>query len=306
MANTFITPQVLANSALAALLETNVLISLVSRDYEADLTRRAIGDSVDIRIPGTFEAKRWTPGTEVTYQDVTETKVQVKLDKVHDVSVKANAIENTQSIENLQTQIMVPAMQALARGIEREALATLTGAASTEVGTGTDNGMPYAYTHPKVLIEAGAQLDTALAAPNDRYAVIGTGIKSNWLDKLSTFQEVGDLENAALREASVGRIQAFDVFSTPNIKAPAAGGAPGTPSTEVGVAFQRGAAALAIGTLNSEVADQGIAQQDGIAIRVTRAYEPRLKEDLYSFDVLWGLNVLRPKHITLIKGADNS
>lgn len=306
MAHDLVKPQVLANAALAALLETNIMVSLLSRDYEADLTRRGIGDTVDVRVPGTFEAKEWTPGTEVTYQDMTESKIQIKLDKVHDVSIKANALENVQSITSLNEQFMIPAMTALAGKVERTIIDELAAAATVEVGQGTDTARPYVYTNPKTLIDARVRLQKALAPASQRYAVIGADMAGSWVDKLTNYSEVGETPNAALREAAVGRIQAFDVFQSTNILPPAETPDSGEPTTEVGIAFQRGAAAIAMGTLNSEVADQGIASRDGVAIRVTRAYEPKLKEDLYSFDVLWGLNVLRPQHIVLIKGADAS
>lgn len=306
MAHNFETPQFLATAALAALHEVNILPSLLSRDYEADLTRRAIGDTVDIRIPGTFEAQTWTPGTEVTYQEVTETKVQVKLDTVHDVSFKANALENVQSIDNLNEQLMVPAMRALSTKIELSILEKLAAAATTEVGTGGQDARPYSYDNAKVLIDARVALQKALAPVADRYALVGADMAGSWLDGLSNFSQVGDLENVALREAALGRIQGFDVFETTNIAPAAEAPAAGEPTTEVGVAFQKGAAALAVGTLHNNNTNQAVVSEGGLSIRVTRAFNHALKEDLYSFDVLWGLNALRPEHIVLIKGADQA
>lgn len=307
MANTFMKPQVLASAALAALHETTILPQLLSRDFETDLTRRGIGDTVDIRVPGKFEAREWTPGTKVAYQDVTESKVQVKMNKIHDVSVKANALENVQSIDNLNDQIIVPAMRALVDKIEAEIMTGLVAAAKDEVGTGGQDTRPYSWDNPKVLIDAGVKLRKKNAPVTDRYALIGPDMEGAWLDKLASFKEVGDLNNLALREAVLGRIQGFDVFTTNTVQAPASAPESGQPTTEVGVAFHRSAAALAVGTLWSNNNDmQAVESLDGLAIRVTRDYSQDYKEDLYSFDVLWGMNVLRPDLLMLIKGADQS
>lgn len=316
MAHTLVTPETLAQTALDGVQARLLTAGLVSRDFESELTTAGHGDTVKIRVPGTFEAHDFNHTDGITLQTITETAVEVKLDRIKEVSFALTDTEATQSLSSLTAQFVRPAINALVKAIELDAIAALANAAKTEIGTGGTEAIPFAFTNPKVLIEAGMKLDQVEAPADQRYAVVGAETRATWAthDQLVRFDHSGDQANQALREGTVGRLGGFDTYQSPNIKTPTAGGDSGTPSTEVNLAFHRSAIAFANGRLES-VGDPtlglgtagggAVAESNGLAIRVMRGYDFDHKVGKLSFDILYGFNVLHADRIVLVKGADN-
>ena len=75
MANTFLTPDIIAREALMILRNNAVMANLVHRDYSSEFVG-GVGDTITIRKPASFEAKEFN--NAITVQDVTETGVPVK------------------------------------------------------------------------------------------------------------------------------------------------------------------------------------------------------------------------------------
>ncbi|NKZ84720.1 hypothetical protein GS982_21290 [Rhodococcus hoagii] len=57
MANTLLTPDLIARQALATLYESMVMLPLVYTDLSTEFTTQKIGDTVNVRKPAVFEAK---------------------------------------------------------------------------------------------------------------------------------------------------------------------------------------------------------------------------------------------------------
>lgn len=295
----------IAQAGVVALAEQSQVFNLLSRDYETDLLARGKGDTVDIYVPGTFEAKEFDHATGIELQDLTETKTQVKLEKVYDVSFALTDTEYRFDVRNLATQFIVPAMDALATKVDAYVLGKLLAAATTEVGVGTLTARPFAHTTPRVLVDAKAKLDGARAPEAGRNAVIGTETSADWLatDLISRADHSGT--TAGLRAASLGNLFGFSVYQNSKIAPPSATPATGEPTTEVSAAFHRNAAAFAAGTLEAAANTESVvAHHKGVGIRLTRFYDGTHKKSILSADVIVGANVLRPEWITLIKGAD--
>lgn len=306
MAHGLITLDVMATGMLAALSQKLLFTPLISRDFETDLSGHGQGDTVDIKIPGSFTARDFNHVDGISMQDMNETTTQVTLDTIKDVSFEITDTEMRQQVTSLQTQFLDPAGTALAERVNADILARLVSEATTEVGTGTTTARPWAYTTPRVLVDAKAKLNQARAPQGDRSAVIGTETAAEWsgTDLLIKANERGD--TVGLREAELGRLAGFNVYETIDIEAPAPGGAAGTPTTEVSVAFHRQAIAGAFTSLEAAAnTDSAVASADGLSVRVTRAYDIIHKKSIISADILYGLNAIRPEWITLIKGADN-
>ncbi|MGO2113094.1 MAG: P22 phage major capsid protein family protein [Pseudoclavibacter sp.] len=307
MANSLVTPDVIANGILAAFAEKTLALPLISRDFEQDLTARAQGDTVRVRVPGTFEARDFDYATGVEAQDMTETTTPVTLNTIKDVTFKITDSEMRQEVRSLQEQFLTPAGVALAEQVNSDIIAKLLADATTEVGTGSLDARPWAHNSPRVLVDARAKLNTARAPQADRAALIGTETAADWLstDLLIRADQSGD--TAALRDAQIGRLAGFTAYETVDIAAPAESPAVGDPTTEVSVAFHKQAVAGAFTTLES-AANSGsvIAAHDGLAVRVTLWYDGKFKTTFGSADVLYGLNSIRPEWITLIKGADEA
>ena len=52
--------------------------------------------------------------------------------------------------------------------------------------------------------------------------------------------------------------------------------------------------------------ESAVRTYNGFSIRVTRAYDITHKKSIISLDTLYGINVIRPEHVVLIKGADKA
>ena len=84
MANTILTPDVVAREALLILKNNTVTASLVYRDYETEWSGAKINDTVKIRRPATFVANEFV--STINVQDIDEGSVELKLSDVANLS----------------------------------------------------------------------------------------------------------------------------------------------------------------------------------------------------------------------------
>ena len=75
MANTVLTPSIIAKSALATLYETAVAAQLVHRDYSSEFVAAMSVTLFTIRKPAVFDAKEHAEGGDIVVQDATEGSV---------------------------------------------------------------------------------------------------------------------------------------------------------------------------------------------------------------------------------------
>jgi hypothetical protein len=176
MANTFLTPQIIATRALATLYETTVMAQLVHRDFEADF-RGKQGDTITVRKPATFTAQEFDRGTGIVPQNATETGVDVTLNHFADVSFNVTTEQLNLEIEDFGTQLLDPAMEAIAQKIDTDLL-TLRNDIVQTAGATTGREL----TKPEILIDAGRILNQKKVPTTDRYAVIGPVANADWLD----------------------------------------------------------------------------------------------------------------------------
>lgn len=299
MANTFLTPSVIARAALATLYENTLMASLVYRDYEADFAGR-VGDTITIRKPPTFVAQEYVRADGITVQDATETGIPMTLNHFADVSFAVTSEEMTLEIADFSDYLLAPAMEAIAQKIDRDLL-TLRDDITLEVGQTAGE----LWGNPRALIAAGRVLNQQKVPMSQRYAVAGPVTSAEWLkdDLLNRADARGD--TVGLREASIGaRLFGFDAYMTNNITVPAQ--TSGNSTTEVGVAFHRTAFALAFRPLALPRGAQNaaIANYKGFGLRVTYDYDMDLKSDVVSVDCLYGVKTIDANRAVLIKGAD--
>lgn len=299
MANTFLTPSIIARAALATLYENTLMASLVYRDYEADFAGR-VGDTITIRKPPTFVAQEYVRADGITVQDATEAGITMTLNHFADVSFAVTSEEMTLEIADFSDYLLAPAMEAIAQKIDRDLL-TLRDDITNEIGT--VNGEQ--WSNPRALIGAGRVLNQNKVPQSQRYAVAGPVTSAEWLkdDLLNRADARGD--TVGLREASIGsRLFGFDAYMTNNITVPAQ--TSGNSTTEVGVAFHRTAFALAFRplALPRGAQNSAIANYKGFGLRVTYDYDMDLKSDVVSVDCLYGVKTIDPTRAVLIKGAD--
>jgi hypothetical protein len=303
MANTLLTPSVIAKQTLANLYEQLGIVPLVYTDVSQEWTGQKIGSSVTIRKPATFTANTFDPTSpSITVQNATETGVAVVLDTHKDVSFQITSQDLTLRLEDFDAQFLMPASEALAQAADRAIIAGML-AGFTQVA-GTQTG--YEFNKPETLIEAGRQLDVQKVASSQRNAVVGPTAKASWSnsDWLKFAEHSGS--TAVLRQGSLGdNLLGFNTFMTQNIAQPAGSPATGAPTTEVGLAFHQTSTAFASATLALPTDNTwaGIESYKGLSIRIVKQYDMHLKSDVISLDMLFGVKVLDANRGVLLRGA---
>lgn len=301
MANTLLTPDIIARAALATLYENCVMASLVHREYEQEF--RQVGDTITVRKPTTFVAEEYNRSAGITVQNATETGIPLTLNHFADVSFAVTSEDLTLNILDFQTQLLNPAMEAITQKIDRDILA-LRDDIVQEVGVVAGDNQ-YAWSNPRVAIDARRVLTGQNVPSTERYLVTGPITTSRWLgdDLFNRMDARGDTEG--LREANLGRrVFGFDPYESQNVDVPAQ--TSGNSTTEVGIAFHRTALALAFRPLELPRGAQNaaIANYKGFGLRVVYDYDIDQKQDVVSIDCLYGTKVLDANRAVLIKGAD--
>jgi hypothetical protein len=301
MANTLLTPSVIAQAALATLYENTVAAQLVYRDYSSEFVAK-VGDTITIRKPAVFTAQEFVEASGITIQDGTEAGIPVVLNHHADVSFAVTTKDLTLKLEDFRAQLLDPALEAISQKIDRDVL-SFRADITAEVGTAT--GME--WNKPEALIAAGTELDIHNVPMADRRAIVGPRTRGAWLnsDILKNADRSGS--TAALRQGSIGQnLFGFDAYMSQNIGQPDADPDEGDPTTEVNVAFHRTAVALVTRQLElpQGAANSYIANYKGFGIRVVIGYDQTKKRDIVSLDTLYGVKTLDPNRAVLIKGAD--
>lgn len=298
MANTLLTPDVIAQAALANLYETCVMAALVHRDYE-DTFAGAVGDTITIRRPATFTALEYNRAAGITVQDATESGIPMTLNHFADVSFAVTSEDLTLKITDFSERLLSPAMEAISQKIDRDLLA-LRSDIVQQVGTTTGEE----WDDPRSLIAAGRELTKESVPMSQRYAVVGPTTSGEWLkdDLLNRADARGDTQG--LQEASLGRrLFGFDPYESNNITVPTPG--VGISTTEVNIAFHRTCFALAVRplALPRGAANAAIANYKGFGLRVIYGYDMDKKQDVVSIDVLYGCKTLDADRGVIIRGA---
>jgi hypothetical protein len=286
MANTILTPSIIAKEALMVLRNNAVMANLVYRDYSNEFA--SVGDTISVRKPATFEAKEYTDS--ITVQDATEGKIEVKLDKHLDVSFAVTSKEMTLDISDFSQQLLVPAMQGFADKIDKYLL-DLQKLVTNRVNT----------SDAKTDMIAARKFLTENAVPlTSRNYVYNAETEAELLatDLFINASAVGD-EGTALREASLGRKFGMDCYVDQNIAEASASSDPKA------IAFHKNAFALVTRplALPEGAAKAHIENYDGFALRVVYGYDMDKKTDTISIDMLCGVKELDTKLAAVVQKA---
>ncbi|WP_280357080.1 P22 phage major capsid protein family protein [Nocardia otitidiscaviarum] len=304
MANTFLTPDVIARQVLANLYENLVMLPLVYTGYAKEFTSAKVGDTVNVRKPAVLTASLFNRATGIQVQDATESSVPVQLNNIADVSLEITDESALLELESMDEQIATPAAEALAQFVDRAIIAHMKTATTAVAGESTDVG--FEWNKPEVLIEADRQLNVAKVPNMRRHAVVGPTTRANWLnsDLIKRADQSGSTD--ALRQGSIGRnLFGFDAYMTQNIVQPAGSPPVGQPTTEVGLAFHETAFAFTSVPLPrplTKSADYAIESYKGISLRTTIDRDHVKKQDVISFDILYGVATLDANRAVLLRG----
>jgi hypothetical protein len=287
MANTFLTPDIIARQAYANLYENAVMAQLVHRDYAADFNGSQ-GDTITIRKPATFTAGEYDREDGITVQNATESGIAVNLDTLLDVSFAVTAEQLTLDLVDFNTQLLEPATQAILQGIDNKIL-TLRDDVDNVIG-GTAGEL---WNTPTSLIGAKRELDGFSVPPTERSVVAGVTTSAEWLKDPLLHQADRSGSTNGLRDAEIGRVFGFDTYTSQNIV---------SASIENSVAFHKSAFALVVRTLATPQGASNTAtfSGNGFGIRVVQDYDINLKQDVVSLDVLIGVKTLDKNRAVVI------
>ena len=142
MANTLITPSIIAKEALMQLKNNLVMGNLVYRDYSKEYVK--VGSTISVRKPVRFVAS--TGATRVN-QDATEGSVSLAIDTQKHVSWNFSSQELTLTVDEYSERYIKPAMMELAQAVEL----SLTG-----LYAGVNDWVGTAGTTPSTFLSLGA------------------------------------------------------------------------------------------------------------------------------------------------------
>jgi hypothetical protein len=297
--NTFITPELIATRALATLYNDTVVAALVNRDFDPAFTGKQ-GDTVTVRVPLVFTAKRFDRSKGIEVQNGTEDSFAVKLDQIADVSFEVTAEELLLEIGDFAEQLINPAMEAIIQQVDGDLAEELVDAANQTANPSGDyveeqkGGGLVSGSDSTALVDARTKLGRNKLPTMNRRALFspeGAGVLLKD-ERISTANKSGDTDG--LREASIGRVFGFDTYESQVL-----GYGSGDRGGADGVAFHRDAITLATRVLPKLWARRANRPPrrptKGSACEWSTTTPSSTRKDVVSVDFLYGTRAVRPQ-----------
>jgi hypothetical protein len=198
----------IVRTSLGLLEREIVLPSLVWRDAGGSF-RGAKDDTISIRLPAYTTARQrdLRAGRPITIDPLHETVVDVTLDKDIYRGVAITDEQLTLDIESLAAQVLAPVVSAVARGVEEELAATITGATYENIVPIVD-----AETAVQAITKARRYLNDANVPMNGRALLLGSAVEELFLNSNNLVRVDHSGSDAALRDAFIGRLRGVDTF----------------------------------------------------------------------------------------------
>lgn len=218
MANTILTPSIIAKEGLFQLENNMVMGNNVHRQYKNEFVK--IGDTVSIRKPVKFTV---TDGATRSNQDVVETSTSIVINKRKHVSWKFSTQDLTLKIEEYSERYIKPAMIQLANQVDSDLCGLYT---DLFTSAGTPGTTPATFG---ALGNMAEELDDG-AVPDDgmRKLILNPAARWSMADGLKTLNNDG-MAADFVRKGRLGEIANFDIYGDQNIVRHTVGAHGGTP-----------------------------------------------------------------------------
>lgn len=243
--NDALVPEVWANEGLMLLNQTSVMAGLVHRDFSNEVAN--FGDVVNTRRPRAMRLTRKTDNDDVETQDAVVDNVRVPLDQHGVISFVIKDGEASKSMQELVAIHVVPAMQALGRGVDRglagmihKYFSTSDKRAGRLLNLTTSNSKDN-------LFEAREIMNRNLAPLDGRNLVLGPASETQIVktDLFLAADQRGD-GGSAVENARLGRVIGFQTYLSQNV--------PSITTTNADIATGTVTNALAAGGSGSQAA----------------------------------------------------
>lgn len=283
MANTFLKPSKIANTAIGLLYRELVVARTVWTDaINPGEFSGALNDTVNMRIPARRTARKRTlrAGTAITNDTSTEFSIPVQLTTDVYNGAPITDEELTLDIVDFATQVLNPQIRAVAEGLEDEIIEEIEGAAYTAGMTLNPNWTEFKVGGRTdwylVAARAAKLLDQKKVPASERTLLVGADVKEQIItdDRFVRADSIGSADAvSALRERTIGRIAEFNVVSSVDIDADAAFGYHRTAfvlATRAPV-VPRGAVSAVVRTMGQ--AGGAMGYWDGVSVRWLSDYD---------------------------------
>jgi hypothetical protein len=223
-ANDFLTPTVIARTAIGALVKDLVLPRLVSRDAEADFAGQQ-GTVINVRIPATVtgggsrtygQSQRDT-ATPIVMDRLNETTIPVTMGPIIYKAVPVTDEEFTFELSNFTTQVLDPLTQVVGTGAE----AVLVNEMNSFPASGTITPAANGSDLHEGILEARMTLNKRNVPAGGRVLAVSPEIEllllSDPQNRLVRYDASGSTE--ALRNANIGRLYGMDVVVSNDLTA---------------------------------------------------------------------------------------
>ena len=236
IANTFMTPDVIAREALLILENNIVSPQVMSTSAVGDFTGAKVGDTIRVRRPAFFGVDEFgrtkaSQATTIKIQDAVENSVNLKIEKHFDVSFEVSSKELTLAVDDFNERLLKPAMSALAQKIDEYALSKIA-------DLGGLQGPSTTYAAPATLPEVAAiveKMNNQMIPMENRKLLVSPSMQSA-LYSIDAFVRAdirGGGFTSPVQEASLGRFMGLDTMMTQMLpKHSAMGTAASTGSTD--------------------------------------------------------------------------
>jgi hypothetical protein len=217
MANSLITPSIIAKEALVQLENNLTMSNNVHREYKKEFVK--VGDTVSIRKPVKFYA---ADGKTRVNQDVEEANTSITVDKQKHISWKFSSKDLTLTVDDYSERYIKPAMIALANTMDRSGHALYS---SVWNHVGTPGSTPANFA----AMAAAAQRMDEMAVSSDMRKAVMNPAAGYAIAGTAQALYMNGVNNQAYRKGAIGEIAGLETFRTQNVSTHTVGAHAGTP-----------------------------------------------------------------------------
>lgn len=216
MAHIFEKAEKIAGIGLGILQRLIVLPNLFANRYGIADFKGAKGDVVNVKRPAILKAQDagFRDRNAIVYQDLVQSRIQVKLDRYPIVPVQLTDEELTLDIENYAQEVTAPQARALVEDFENTVASVLSGADYVNEVVFNTGGSDDEKDPRKVAIQARKLLNDYDVPASGRYWIVGSEVSA----AIASFKELLDVNTAglpeAVREGVVGRLAGFTIVES--------------------------------------------------------------------------------------------
>lgn len=218
MANSILTPDIIAKESLRRLKNNLVMPRMINRDYQDEFVD--VGDTVRVEKPIRYEVN---DGATFVRQDVEQGNTNVKIDKRKHVGIAFSSQSLSLDPVSFGQKFVEPAISQLAHQVDMDILALASDVPSW-VGTPGEKINSYAD-----FAKGPERLDDIGVPQGDRCAVLSTSDHWALLGSQTELDAGEGIVMDAYRKARIGRIGGIETYMSQQVRQHTVGAHGGTP-----------------------------------------------------------------------------